>query len=362
MPKKITIRGTIGWSENATPEFLSSELAAANGDDIELEFSSPGGFVYPGIEMANMVRNYSGRIVAKITGLAASMSSYIPMMADEVVVEDNAVYMIHNVSGIEWGDHRALEKYAKHLRGLRNILAKAYVNKTGKSIEDIKSLMDDETFFYGNEIVESGFADSSVESAGDGDKDTAMILAKEEIKNCTAVMKENEVKFTEDLERAVAFFNKEVPQPPVKAGKPKEEASIMNFAELMAANPEAKAEHDGMIAAARAEGETEGKAKMEQAFTAALPILSSDSYPETVKTRVTAKAIAGDFDGLQDFVAIHDMNIEAKKEDAAKDDSGEETPPETPDALSSDGSVSSPDQLAGAIAQHKDLYGAGGTK
>ena len=161
--------------------------------------------------------------------------------------------------------------------------------------------------------------------------------------------------------------------PPAAAGKSKKEASMKSLKEFLAANPEAKTEYDDAITAAadtaRAEGETAGTEKgieqMKTAFTAALPILSSDSYPDTVKERVTAKAMAGDTEGLADFVAMHDMNLENQNQNDADDDADDDTPPEPPAGdISADGMVSNPTELAGAVAQYKAEYGndVGGTK
>ena len=105
---------------------------------------------------------------------------------------------------------------------------------------------------------------------------------------------------------------------------------MATLTEFLAENPAAKAEQDVLIATARTEGETAGKEQMNEAFKAALPILSSASYPDTVKERVTAKAQAGDVEGLKDFVAIHDMNTEKKKETKAEGEQGEETNGEAP--------------------------------
>jgi ATP-dependent protease ClpP protease subunit len=374
MAEKITIRGFIGWDDNATPEFLSRELSAAKGEDVEIEIASGGGFVFAGLEMANLVRNYEGRTIARVTGLSASMASYIPMMADEMIVEDNAVFMVHNVSMFAFGDFRDLAKAAKHIEGLRDVLAKAYVNKTGKSLADVQELMNDETFYYGDEIVEAGFADSVIQVSTDGDdKDTAVILAREEVASITAKMKENESALKEDWQKAAAYFDEKKPQshknnPPAGAGKPnKEEVQEMDLKALLAENPAAKAEYDIAIESARTEGETagikQGKDTMNEAFTAAIPILSSASYPDTVKERVTVKAQAGDVEGLKDFVAMHDMNVESNAAASATGEQGEETngQHDDEDGQSPDGMVNNAGQLVGAVKQHQAQYGNGGT-
>ena len=378
MAKKITIRGFIGWDDNATPEFLSRELMAANGEEVEIEIASGGGFVFAGLEMANLVRNYEGRTVARVTGLSASMASYIPMMADEMIVEDNAVFMVHNVSTFAFGDFRDLAKAAKHIEGLRDVLAKAYANKTGKSLADVQELMNDETFYYGDEIVDAGFADSVIKVSTDGDdKDTAVILAREEVASITAKMKENESALKEDWQKAAAYFDAKKPQshknnPPARAGKPnKEEVQEMDLKALLAENPAAKAEHDIAIESARTEGETAGIEKGKVAGIAeakaisdvVTPIISSAHYPDAVKTRVIEKAQAGDVEAVKDYVSMYDMTAEGIATANAIKEQGKETPAghDGEDGQSPDGMVNNAGQLSGALKQHQAQYGNGGT-
>lgn len=126
----------------------------------------------------------------------------------------------------------------------------------------------------------------------------------------------------------------DVVKPPAAAGKPKEEASMDSLKELLAANPEAKAEHDALIKSAeeigRVAGETagmeKGTAKMQATIDSAMPILVSADYSQGVKDRVVSKMKAGDTEGLKDFVALHDMNGEAAKAAAAALENGAETP------------------------------------
>ena len=346
MSKKITIRGIIGLSDKATPDHLESSLSDAGGDDIDVTFASPGGFVSDGIEMSNMIRAHAGRTSAIITGQAASMASYIPMVFDHVSAFDNTVFMIHNpMGGILGADHRRALEFTDHMLSLRDLLARAYAEKSGKSIEEINQMMADQTFLYGQEIVDHGFADEIIASDGGVDnKSEAIALAKTELADCQAKMLENEAVSTSDFERAAAYLktesNSQTNNPPATAGKHQEEATSMKtLKELLAENPVAQAQYDADVKlaadTARAEGETAGKIEgktagideMKAVYAVALPILSSTHYPEAVKTRVGEKAQEGNVEAVKDFVAMYDVTAEGIKTANAIAEQAEETPP-----------------------------------
>ena len=102
----------------------------------------------------------------------------------------------------------------------------------------------------------------------------------------------------------------------------------MTLAELLAANPAAKAELDALIVKARAEGEVSAKDEMKAVIAKVSPILASADYPATIKD-YGVKAIVGEgslatFDAL---VVMEDQRIEEAKQKAAAGEGGEETPP-----------------------------------
>lgn len=139
-------------------------------------------------------------------GLAASMASYIAMVGDRVTAEDNSVFMIHNASGFAMGDYKTMRKTADIIEGLSNLLAKKYMDRTGKSLDEIKTLMDDETFLFGDEIEKGGFVDEIIKTEKEKDKNTAVALASVAITDCIGKMKASE-KEKDDLEKAAAFLN-----------------------------------------------------------------------------------------------------------------------------------------------------------
>ena len=188
--KKIKIQGEIGWDVLA--QEVETDLLNTSGD-IEVEIDSPGGSVFEGVKIFNLLRDYKGgKVTVVINSVAASMGSYIAMAGDEVKVYDNATFMIHNPWTIEVGDYRDFEKTAETLKGLTNLLKAKYVEKTGKNETEIESLMNDESWFFGEEIVNAGFADEVIETDKQEDKQALIALAKERFKGCLRKMKEVE--------------------------------------------------------------------------------------------------------------------------------------------------------------------------
>lgn len=266
---KIIIEGIIGWDFTAHDFRKQSEKMQG---DLKIEIASPGGFVYDGIELFNLIRAYSkekGKVEIIINGLCASIASYIAIAGDKLLAYDNAIYMIHNVYVAACGDYRELNKQAKELEALTNLLAKAYANKTNLDINEIKRLMNEESFFYGEEILKNGYADEIVntENGKTSNKDEAYIIAKNRINACFNKMHESE-KYKDDLNKAVAIMQINTQDNQSKTNENinqnqqnniKKDGNIMNINEIKEKYPELYAEILNLgIAQGKEEGKKEG--------------------------------------------------------------------------------------------------------
>lgn len=185
--KIILINGEIGW--DITPDMIRERLRSAKGDDIDIHIASPGGFIFEGIEIFNLIRDYrrdnpSVKIRIIIKGEAASMGAYLAVnpAADIVLAEDNAVFMIHNAWSCACGDNRELKKTAELLEGLDNLINQAFSQKTGKSKQEILKLMNDETWLFGEEIKDANFVDEIIESGDDSDNNKSSSIATSKLK------------------------------------------------------------------------------------------------------------------------------------------------------------------------------------
>lgn len=203
MPK-LVIDGVIGW--DITANFVREFLNKNENKDITVEISSPGGLVFEGITIYNLLKAHKGKVTTHNISLAASMASVIALSGDVVKANDNAAFMIHNAMSFAIGDHNEMRKTADLIEALTNLVSEIYVAKTGKSSEEIHELMNNETWLFGDEIKEAGFADEIIKSEKKKDKQTALLDANLRIKNCINLMEESK-RSKNDIKKVAALLN-----------------------------------------------------------------------------------------------------------------------------------------------------------
>lgn len=177
--KEILIDKQIGeswFSEGITADYVREELQKAGLEDIRITVDSPGGDVFDCISIYNVIRDFcrthSNKITTYIRGLAASAASVIALAASDVneenkiVIESNSVFMIHNGLTYCTGNRHDLRSCADRLEKIADkMMTDVYVKKTGRAAEDIEKDMDAETWLYGQEIIDAGFADGFIENS-----------------------------------------------------------------------------------------------------------------------------------------------------------------------------------------------------
>ncbi len=255
MKNKIVIDGIIGW--DVTAQNIREALDVMSGP-VSVEISSPGGSIFEGVTIFNLLKGYEGEVTTVITGLAASMASYIAMAGDIRQAYDNSVFMIHNAWTVAAGDHRDLRKDADILDGLTSMLSKKFTEVTGIDNKKIRAMMDEESFFYGAEIDEMGFVTEIIGTDGEDDKVAILALAKNEFTSCS--LKVQKLDQTEEADKLVAMF-KQLPESMKqfennlnsKKGE-QMDLSKVTIAALLAGNPE-------LVAEIKATGFSDGEAK-----------------------------------------------------------------------------------------------------
>lgn len=147
-----------GWGITAQ-QFSEDLKALGDISHINLHIHSPGGDVFDGIAIYNLLNKHPAKVTVHIDGLAASMASVIAMAGDRIVMPENALMMIHKPWGISGGNANDMRDYAELLDKVESVLIPAYARKTGKSAEVLGAMLESETWMDGRECVAQGFAD-----------------------------------------------------------------------------------------------------------------------------------------------------------------------------------------------------------
>lgn len=139
------------------------------GDDIEvinLYINSPGGSVFEGVTIHNMLKRHKARIIVYVDGVAASIASVIAMAGDVIKMPKNAMMMIHNAWTFAWGNAKELRKVADDLDRISNSSMQSYLQKAGDKLteEVLLELLDAETWLSADEAYEYGLCDEVLES------------------------------------------------------------------------------------------------------------------------------------------------------------------------------------------------------
>ena len=146
-----------GWGIPAK-QFVD-ELKAVKSSRIELHINSPGGGVFDGIAIYNVLKAHPATITTYIDGLAASIASVIALAGETVIMAENALFMMHNPTGLTVGSAEDMRKMAAALDKIRDLLIGTYVAKSGQSEAEIAALLDAETWMNAEEAFDAGFVD-----------------------------------------------------------------------------------------------------------------------------------------------------------------------------------------------------------
>ena len=155
---EISIYDEIGFWGVTAKQFIG-DLKAIDATAIKLAINSPGGAVFDALAIYNALRQHPASVEVTIMGVAASAASIIAMAGDTVVMPENAFMMIHNPLNMAYGNADDLREMADVLDKIGASLVGIYAKRTGLPEDEIKALLDAETWLNAEEAVLKGFAD-----------------------------------------------------------------------------------------------------------------------------------------------------------------------------------------------------------
>lgn len=158
--KKIYLYGEI-YPGEIDEKFLQKELSGISKDDeLVVYINSPGGSVFTGLAIYNILKEYSP--IIRIVGLAGSIASVIAC-SGTIQIAESAFMLIHNPWSFSIGDSNYMRKVAKNLDSIKASILKVYHRKTGKTEDELSAIMDRDEYLSSQECIDLNLADSIID-------------------------------------------------------------------------------------------------------------------------------------------------------------------------------------------------------
>lgn len=157
-PKIVRIDGVIGTGEGEVSAQMVREQLPENGiDPIKVELHSEGGAVFEGFAIHDICAAYQGPKTLSIQSSAFSIASFIAMAFDDVEISSNGYMMLHNPYSRAEGDDEELTQQATMLAQLKSTMVAAYAARSGKTEDEIRAILKNETYLNAQQSVDMGF-------------------------------------------------------------------------------------------------------------------------------------------------------------------------------------------------------------
>ena len=159
---EISIFGDVGaswWGDSVTlADFKKDFDAIKDRDSIKLMINSPGGDVWDGMGIYNLISSVRQKVTVEVMGLAASIASIIALSGNELIMGESSYFMIHRPWSFSMGTSDELRKDAGLLDKIEDQLVAIYEQHTAMTEDELKTAMSEETWYTADEAVEIGFA------------------------------------------------------------------------------------------------------------------------------------------------------------------------------------------------------------
>jgi ATP-dependent protease ClpP protease subunit len=137
-------------------DFKEQLDSIGNVQKLNLYINSPGGDVFTASTMISMLQRVKDKgttINAYVDGLSASAASFLMMVADNVNLYKNSTVMVHKPMSFAMGNANDMQKTIDALNKIEeSVMMPMYMNKSKVSEEEIKSLIDAETWLSAKEM------------------------------------------------------------------------------------------------------------------------------------------------------------------------------------------------------------------
>ena len=198
--------GTFG----ITAQSFIDEIKEYDNQELNIHINSLGGEVFEGMAIYSVIQRRKSKTTVYVEGIAASIASVIALAADEVIMSENSLLMIHNAWGGTQGEAKDMRKQADILDKITNEIAEVYVKKTNLPYAQIIEMMTEETWLTAEEAVALGFVDSiskPIKVAAKYDVSRFKNITNKTVEKILSLTNKNKKEMTEELK---TWFNSKV--------------------------------------------------------------------------------------------------------------------------------------------------------
>ena len=143
--------------EDTCPDDVKDLIDNIGDKNIDIHINSPGGNVFAGFAIYNLLKNTKGKKTVYIDGVAASIASVIAMVGDEIVMPENAFLMIHKPSiSLLGANATELAESIELLDKLEKGIIATYLTKANSDVteERLSEMLAAETWLSASEASE----------------------------------------------------------------------------------------------------------------------------------------------------------------------------------------------------------------
>ena len=165
----ITIFDVIGEDDmggGVSLRRIAAALSRIGPQAVTVQINSPGGDMFEGIAIYNLLRAHPAAVTVEVLGLAASAASIIAMAGDEIHMSPGSFLMLHNAWGVVIGNRHDMAEAAALFQSFDAALAGIYAARSGRPQVEIAALLDAETFLGAEEAIAAGMADGIAPDTG----------------------------------------------------------------------------------------------------------------------------------------------------------------------------------------------------
>ena len=171
----VTTRPVDWWTGEPVPgdfivvdEFLEDIEELKDKTKITVHINSGGGDLYAGLAIYNRLKELPAEIVTVNDGLAASAASVVFQAGDTRKVNASSTVMVHQAAGRLYGYYQVadLEKVINQLDSCNKAAINVYAEASGADKDELKALLDAESWLVGQEAVDAGLADEVIDEVG----------------------------------------------------------------------------------------------------------------------------------------------------------------------------------------------------